>query len=226
MISRILFACLATSLLALATGGCEESAGKPAAVASSAAGASSSGSAPGPSTQNAAPTKNAASTSTVAAAPTQPANIDSTPIGYQVGQRAPEWRLHDPSGREHALSDYRGNVVVMDFWATWCGPCRQAMPGMQKLHDQLASRNVKVFGITTGERSDPAAFMKSKNFTYGLLLNGDKVALQYGVRGIPAFFVVGVDGRVIHTAKGFDPTGQAEKNLHATIVKHLEEHGL
>ena len=228
MMSRTPVACAGALLLLAAISGCDNSGSAGTATSSS---NTKSGEPPALQVESNSSPQQQQSSDSSRAAPDTPAiapaaDLDSIPIGYRVGERAPEWRLRDPNGKEHSLADYRGSVVVMDFWATWCGPCRKAMPGMQKLHEELSPRGVKVFGITTGETGNPAAYMSAQNYSYGLLLNGDKVAGQYGVRGIPAFFVVGVDGRILDTQSGFDPTGRAEKQLHEVIVKHLDEHGL
>lgn len=126
--------------------------------------------------------------------------------GAGAGALAPDFVLKDPQGKEHRLSDYRGKVVVLDFWATWCGPCQLAMPGLQKLHEKHPT--AVVLGLNCWEDGDPSAFMKDKGYTYGLLLKADEVASKYGVSGIPAFFVIGKDGRILHSAVGFDPDGE------------------
>ncbi len=129
------------------------------------------------------------------------------PVGVAVGEPAPEWSLEDPDGTDFALSDYRGKVVVMDFWATWCGPCIMAMPGLQQLHEEFKGDAVAVIGVNCWESGNPKAFMASKGLNYQLLLGGDNVANAYGVTGIPTFYVVGRDGRVVHHEIGFDPDG-------------------
>jgi peroxiredoxin len=146
--------------------------------------------------------------------------------GPKVGDMAPDWSLADRDGKTVKLSDLRGNVVVLDFWATWCGPCIRAMPSVQAMHERFSGQNVKVFGVNTWERdpkANPAKFMDDKKLTYGLLLKGDDVAKQYGVTGIPAFFIIGVDGKVIHTAVGFNPNEKEKMNK--IIEEHLAKAG-
>lgn len=143
------------------------------------------------------------------------------PQGVAVGEMAPEWSLEDPDGNDYALSDLRGRVVVMDFWATWCGPCRMAMPGMQKLHEEFKDQPVSVLGINCWESGDPESFMAGKGLDYGLLVNGDNVANAYGVSGIPTFYVIGKDGKVVHHEVGYDPDGEAR--LREIIKEALAE---
>ncbi len=141
-----------------------------------------------------------------------------------VGSPAPEWTLKDAQGKQHKLSDYRGKVVVIDFWAVWCIPCHQAMPGLQKLHDDLSKRGVVVLGISTGERGgDPQRLMKERGFTYGLLLNGETITEAYHVVGLPTIYVVGVDGRIIHA--GFGANEIAQQRRKGFIEDYLTQHG-
>ena len=134
---------------------------------------------------------------------TQPAGRPNpVPSLLAAGTEAPDWSLKTPEGTTVTLKELRGKVVVLDFWATWCGPCKTAMPGVQKLHEKFKDRPVAVYGVSTKERGNPAAYMKQKGYTYGLLLKGDGVAAKYGVRGIPAFFIVGKDGKIVFSGAG------------------------
>ncbi len=134
-----------------------------------------------------------------------------------VGDPAPDWTLSDAAGRAHSLSQYRGRVVVLDFWATWCAPCSKVMPRLEKLHRKYRQQGVAVFGLSTFESGDAAAFMKKKNCTYGLLLKGEEIAPAYGVETLPAVFVVGADGRIVYSHAGAD-----HKHLDAVIEKYLK----
>lgn len=137
-----------------------------------------------------------------------------------VGDAAPDWKLLDPQGKEHTLSEYKGKVVVLDFWATWCGPCAKVMPGMEKLHRKYGSRGVAVFGVNSWENGDPVAMMKKKGFTYGLLLKGEEMAPTYGVTSLPVVYVIGADGRVVYSH-----AGPQQKNLADLIEKQLGDQG-
>lgn len=145
----------------------------------------------------------------------------SDPKLLAPGTQAPGWTLKSPTGEKVSLADLQGNIVLLDFWATWCGPCKKAMPGVQKIHERFSGRPVKVYGISVWEQGDPADYMVKKNFTYGLLVEGDKVATDYKVAGIPAFYVIGVDGKVIYAATGFSPGH--EKHIGDLIEEELNK---
>lgn len=128
-----------------------------------------------------------------------------------VGSAAPDWELSTPEGKTVSLKSLRGNVVLLEFWATWSGPCKLAMPGVQKLHEQFKGKPVKVIGVCTWERGgDPAEFMKTKGCTFGLLLKGEKVAESYKVSGTPTFYVICPEGKILYASAGFDPDVEAE----------------
>ncbi|MFQ5411951.1 MAG: peroxiredoxin family protein, partial [Phycisphaerae bacterium] len=138
----------------------------------------------------------------------QATRILRRPAAPQIGNPAPEWSLKDTNGKTVRLKDLQGKVVVLDFWASWCGPCRKAMPGLQKLHERFKDQPVAIYGVNCREKKrdfDTAAFIKKQGFTYPQLTNGNGAANAYGVRGIPAFFIIGKDGKIAYSGKGFHP---------------------
>jgi thiol-disulfide isomerase/thioredoxin len=136
-----------------------------------------------------------------------------------VGETAPNWHLSDAEGKTHSLSEYRGRVVVMDFWATWCGACAEVMPRMQNLYEKYRDKEVVIFGVNSFEKNDPVALMKQKGYSYGLLLKGEEIAAAYRVLSLPVVYIIGSDGRVIYCHEGVD-----DKNLALLIDKHLRGH--
>lgn len=136
---------------------------------------------------------------------------------------APEFTLTDSEGVEHSLKDYRGQVVVLDFCATWCRPCVQVMPQVQALHERFADKAVKVFGVNCWESGDMTAMMKDKGYDYTMLLKGDAIVGPYGVSAIPTFYVIGVDGEILMREVGGSPNMSVV--VGEVIAKHLAEQG-
>ena len=131
-------------------------------------------------------------------------------LAVKAGDAAPDFALKDLAGTEVSLASLKGKVIVLDFWATWCGPCKAAMPVIQKLHDEYASKGVAVLGVNTWEQNQKAVrdYIASKKYTYPCLLDGDKLAEAYGVPGIPTLVVIGKDGKVALVEVGLsDATG-------------------
>ena len=147
----------------------------------------------------------------------KPYEPPNRPALLAVGDPAPDWKLADAAGQMHALADYRGKLVVLDFWATWCGPCVQAMPNLQKLHEKYHERGVEIIGINAWEESNAAAYMKEKGYTYGLLLKGEAVAEAYRANTLPTVYVIGADGKIIYRG-----VGVSAENLGTLIEQRLK----
>src|SRR5208337_4684788 len=91
-----------------------------------------------------------------------------------VGAQAPDFALKDAAGRTIRLNDLRGKVVIVDFWATWCGPCRAVMPELQKMHTDLAGKGLTILGLDVGEDSDTVTqFAHKFGYTFTLLLDAE-----------------------------------------------------
>lgn len=118
--------------------------------------------------------------------------------------QAADFSLQDLDGGAHRLSDYRGRVVIVNFWATWCPPCRAEMPSMQRAWEQLEDEGILMFGIDVGEDED-TVFQFTANYPveFPLLLDRDsKIIEQWPVNGLPTTFVVDTEGRIVYRAIG------------------------
>ncbi len=117
---------------------------------------------------------------------------------------APEFTLQDDDGKTHRLSDYRGKVVVLNFWATWCPPCRYEMPAMERAHKKVQGENIVLLAVNVGESEDQVfEFTGQYPVTFQLLLDTDgSVVKKYPVIGLPTTFVIDPRGVVTHQAVG------------------------
>ena len=137
-------------------------------------------------------------------------------VGNKIGMTAPEFTLKTIDGREINLSDYRGKNVLLNFWATWCGPCRFEISTMEALQEAWADKDVVVLGVNVQDGFDNASnYAKANNlkFTIPVDVPGDTIRV-YGVHGIPTTFFINREGIITNIKVGpFISQDEAEEMM-------------
>jgi peroxiredoxin len=127
----------------------------------------------------------------------------SLPPSAEAGG-APGFTLPDVNGHPVSLADLRGKVVVLDFWATWCPPCKREIPDFIELQSQYGSKGLQVIGIGLDEPEKLKAFALSNGMNYSVLMGTDDIAMKYGgISGIPTTFIIDKSGRIVNRFEGF-----------------------
>ena len=144
----------------------------------------------------------------------------------EVGSDSPDFSATDLLGHEVALSQLRGRkAVVLDFWATWCGPCLQAMPALQKLHEDFSERGVEILAVNLGEGPERIqSFLKRNKYTFRVIADQDEtIGAQFGVRSIPSQVVINAKGRIEWIRVGYSLRN--ERDLRQVIEGLTEQDG-
>jgi peroxiredoxin len=117
----------------------------------------------------------------------------------------PEFSLSTPDGKKVSLKDFRGKIVLLNFWASWCVPCREEMPAMEKLYKEYKEKNFVVLAVAVKDRKQDAIdFVKELKITYPIALDPEaQVGSLYGAWGLPATYLIGPKGEGL--ARGWGP---------------------
>ncbi len=135
----------------------------------------------------------------------------------EIGKTAPDFALVDMNGEKHKLSDYRGQGVFLNFWATWCKPCEREMPYIEKSYQEFKDKGVKVLSVDVGE-SDVAVnnFINKHKLSFPVMIDKDtQVQTAYGIDPLPITFLINKDGEVIRSHVG--------QLTQATVNQFMEE---
>ena len=130
--------------------------------------------------------------------------------------KAPAWELKDLAGKPVKSSDFKGKVVVLDFWATWCPPCRQEIPGFISLQKKYEKQNVVVIGISLDEEGPGVVkrFIDANHINYPVVMGDEKVATAFEINeGIPTTFVINPQGEIVSKHVGFTDESSFEKEI-------------
>ncbi|HEY6011119.1 MAG TPA: TlpA disulfide reductase family protein [Nitrospirota bacterium] len=130
-----------------------------------------------------------------------------------------DFTLEDINGHPVSLSDYKGKVVVLEFWATWCPPCRASVPGLIKLNTAYKDKGLVVLAVSMDEGGwdDVKSFVRQNGINYSVLKGTEDVAVQYQVRTIPMLLVLNKEGKISKQYLGFGNDEELEKDIKAYL---------
>ncbi len=145
-----------------------------------------------------------------------------TPAAFAVSlqESAPDFTLKSLEGGNLRLDEYRGQVVLINFWASWCGPCRQEMPLLDRLHQRYEDTGFAVLGVNVeGERAPAQEIVDKTNVSFPVLIDeGQLVSELYKLDAMPSTVVVDRDGRIRYIHRGYKPGDEAK---YVEVVKEL-----
>ncbi|WP_118838034.1 TlpA family protein disulfide reductase [Salinibacter ruber] len=148
-----------------------------------------------------------------------------TPAQHPLqGESAPDFSLEQMNGEPFRLSDHRGEIVVVNFWATWCPPCRKEIPGFIQLQKEFGTEEVTILGISLDDQGFEAVrpYAEEMGINYPLVVGSNRLTRKYGgVRALPTSFVVGPEGTVQYARPGFLPKAELRRQL-KPLLKRVE----
>lgn len=130
--------------------------------------------------------------------------------------------VRDMNGRDVKLSDFKGKVILLNFWATWCGPCKVEIPGFVELYNAYKDKGFVVVGISTDDSPEQLkAFAQRMKMTYPILVGSDRSDITDGAYGpmwgIPVSYLIGKDGTICHRYMGLAMKEQLERELNVLL---------
>lgn len=131
--------------------------------------------------------------------------VSATLHAAEVGQQAPAFALLDAQGNLVSLTRLRGHVVHVDFWASWCGPCRRSFPWMNALHSRYGDRGLAIVAINVDKkRVDAERFLQQNPAAFSIVFDAAGVTPSaWGVRAMPSSYLIDQQGKIIATEMGF-----------------------
>lgn len=136
----------------------------------------------------------------------------------EVGEDAIDFTLNDVNGKSVNLSDFRGKVIILNFFASWCPPCRMEVPDFIDLQKAYGDKGFAMVGVALVELNEARSFAAKMGINYPVLVDDDRVSLLYGpVRSIPTTFIIGKDFRIARRYIGYRPKDVFENDIKALL---------
>jgi peroxiredoxin len=139
------------------------------------------------------------------------------------GQPAPNFKVVTTSGQPISLENYRGYVLVIDFFATWCIPCRTSIPHLVEMNRKYGKQGLQVLGLSADEdgEKDVRDFAGQYRINYPLALSGDEAQADYGIRSVPVMFVIDKKGKLAEIYRGF--SDEVARSMEQLVKRLLAE---
>lgn len=140
----------------------------------------------------------------------------ATSLASAADTKAADWTLKDLEGKEVKLSDFKGKVVILDFWATWCPPCRKEIPHFVELQKEYGDQGLAIVGISLDEGGAEAVkpFAEKYEINYAVVMGDQEVAMSYGgIEAIPTTFVIDKEGKIVSKHVGYADKETFEKEI-------------
>ena len=147
-----------------------------------------------------------------------------TPAAKLQGQPAPDFSLSTPDGKTMKLSDFRGKAVLLNFWATWCEPCKVEMPWFIDLQKKYASQGLQVLGVAMDDASpaDISSFAGKLGVNYPILIGKEEIGAQYGgIDYLPSTFYITKDGKILDHMFGLVSRSEIESNIQKALGQQV-----
>ncbi|MGH9488737.1 MAG: TlpA family protein disulfide reductase [Terriglobales bacterium] len=136
-----------------------------------------------------------------------------------IGRAAPNWTLQTPSGKTLSLSQFQGHPVVLDFWATWCAPCKMEMPWWETLQTRYASQGLVIIGISEdSSMGDVQNFLAKNPINYRVVWDNQSLQNTYGVPyGLPTTLFINRQGKITERVAGLEGLPDLDKAIHGIL---------
>lgn len=139
-------------------------------------------------------------------------------VDVQMVKNAPDFTLNDLNGNPFSLSDLKGKIVLLDFWATWCPFCRESIPILQSLYNDYKDKGFEVVGIALEYDGGRVLrrFAEEENIPYTLLIGNEKLATKYSAYGVPTRFLINREGKIVKKFIGYQ-----DKEIFVAAIKQF-----
>jgi cytochrome c biogenesis protein CcmG/thiol:disulfide interchange protein DsbE len=149
-----------------------------------------------------------------------PGPVDAAP---RSGQPAPNFKVISISGQTISLDNYRGHVLILDFFATWCQPCRQSIPHLVEMNRKYGKQGLQILGLSVDEEGERVVktFTDEFRVNYPLALAGDATTVDFGVRSVPVMYIIDKKGKIAEVYRGF--SNEIARSTEQSIKRLLAE---